>query len=546
LDELIRIAELVKAAVNDKCLDLYMPKALSDDESGWWKIMQKINLEVHTKPLGRQKNSLFATLAFDIALCSFYGIGTSVNETQGLEWLLFSANLGNDWAMGMTVPIAFSINENEEAKPWMRLHLCLSMLKGSHHSMNYLARLFPDDYINIRRVIQNQPEVGDSATEKDYVKVQIDRWAEQAEHLDHLYNTSTPITPLDLQQGILLYLERCAIMSGGFVPNDPHQPLETDLAWTAKVFYPQVETTRDTTISITRRLTNLHYFFLLFEHNIDNLTTALDMLKTQRSNDLDQETDVISTGTLGNLFGVYNSPDMNLNYRLRLGMNFKRRQVEMLQLLLSRGADPFLFIATEDGPTPCPFLTSVLTNNAMATDIMFEHATKRGIDISDKLETIAKDYKISVGQLCIDSLSPEYVISSMSELYENSIFSGTSIEIGPNGLPSASDMAQAMLQVFNDDFIRNPLMLDLLRVKWPKRWTGSKASSLVRLENHFARYISESLAQSSSAHRRDLAETASANLLEPVRNKQKWFHKTRIPSFFSFIKKMLSHNGERH
>jgi hypothetical protein len=769
LDELIRISELVKAAVKDKCPDLTLPKKLSDDESELWRIIQRINLEVQTKPFGREKNSLFATLAFDIALCSLYGLGTSANETQSLEWLLFSANLGNELAMGMTVPLAFSINENEETKSWMRLHLGLSMLKGSHHSANYITKLFPDDCIALRRVIRKRFEGRNSTAENDRIKAQLDRWAD---HLDHLYNASTPSEPFDLDQGISLYLERCAAINGGLVPNDPHRPLGTDLAWTAKALYPPVLEARGTTISTTTRWISLYCFFLLFEQNTDNLVRVLDVLETQWPSDLTREMDVIPTNALNLLVKVYENPDMNLCYRLELGEKFKRRQIEMIQFLLNRGADPFLSVATEDGPILCPFISGVLANNVRITELMLEHASKRGVDISEKLVAIAKEYKVSVGQLCIQSCSdlvldwllshgfctveevcshndrmvsiinyaavkgdsasisvllkhganlystqdvnglppftrtllqngnvktaalllpkskeerhrifniqnhrgyicfgtvlsaalnqnrglisietikflrdagamefivhpgenrnvfdvyfsyfsrggdrkdlssfdsatfailleafhypeqinarfkdtgmtllqvavwradrravelllqygkldinaetgekatafdiaahrkrnppeyvkeggvreirkfhnalsqiicllrsrgaeyhsphPEYFLNSMSEFHEDSSLSGTSIQIGPNGLPSISDMTKSMLHVFSDDFRRNPLILDLLRVKWPKRWTGSKTSGLLKLEDFFSSFISENLPQLSA------------------------------------------------
>ncbi|PMD13268.1 kinase-like protein [Hyaloscypha hepaticicola] len=380
LDELMRISELVKAVVKDKYPDLTLPKKLSDDESELWKIIQKINLEVQTKPLGREKNSLFATLAFDVSLCSLYGLGTSVNETQSLEWLLFSANLGNELAMGMTVPIAFSINENEEMKSWMRLHLGLSMLKGSHHSANYLTKLFPADCIALRRVVQKQSEGRDSTAENDRIKAQLDRWAD---HLDHLYNASTPSEPFDLNQGMSLYLGRCAAINGRFVPNDPHQPLGTDLAWTAKALYPPVLEARGTTISTTPRWISLYCFFLLFEQNTDKVVSVLDVLETLGPSDLTRE--MHATHTLNLLLKVYENPDMNVGYRLKLGENFKLRQIEMLQFLLNRGVDPFLSVATEDGPILCPFISGVMANNALATKLMLEHANNRGIDISEKL-----------------------------------------------------------------------------------------------------------------------------------------------------------------
>jgi ankyrin repeat protein len=693
LDELIRISELVKAAVKDKCPDLTLPKKLSDDESELWRIIQRINLEVQTKPFGREKNSLFATLAFDIALCSLYGLGTSVNETQSLEWLLFSANLGNELAMGMTVPLAFSINENEETKSWMRLHLGLSMLKGSHHSANYITKLFPDDCIALRRVIRKRFEGRNSTAENDRIKAQLDRWAD---HLDHLYNASTPSEPFDLDQGISLYLERCAAINGGLVPNDPHRPLGTDLAWTAKALYPPVLEARGTTISTTTRWISLYCFFLLFEQNTDNLVRVLDVLETQWPSDLTREMDVIPTNALNLLVKVYENPDMNLCYRLELGEKFKRRQIEMIQFLLNRGADPFRTVeevcshndrmvsiinyaavkgdsasisvllkhganlySTQDVNGLPPFTRTLLQNGNVKTaalllpkskeerhrifniqnhrgyicfgtvlsaalnqnrglisietikflrdagamefivhpgenrnvfDVYFSYFSRGGdrkdlssfdsatfailleafhypeqinarfkdtgmtllqvavwradrravelllqygkLDINAETGEKATAFDIAAHRkrnppeyvkeggvreirkfhnalsqiICLlrsrgaeyHSPHPEYFLNSMSEFHEDSSLSGTSIQIGPNGLPSISDMTKSMLHVFSDDFRRNPLILDLLRVKWPKRWTGSKTSGLLKLEDFFSSFISENLPQLSA------------------------------------------------
>ena len=804
----MRIAELAKAVVKDKWPDLSLPESLlSGDESELWEIIQKINLEVHTKPLGRENNSLFATLAFDIALCSFYGLGISVNETQGLEWLLFSANLGNDWAMGMTAPVSFSINENEETKSWMRIHLALSMLKGSRHSKKYLTRLYPNDCIALRGVIQKGSERRDSTAEIDHLSVQLDRWVD---HLDHLCNASTPSEPFSLSQGISLYLERCAAIGGWFMPNNPHRPLETDLAWTAKALYVPVMKARDTEISMTIRWTSIYCFLLLFEQGIDKLVSCLDILKTWWPGNLAWEIDDVPTATLVILLQIYKNPDMNLGYRLKLGRNFKRRQIEMLQLLLDSGADPFVSVATGDGPIICPFICSVLANNVPATELMLEHATKRGIDVSEKLVAIAKEYKTPVGQLCIQaccdlvldlllsrglcnveevylrndrmtsvindaatqgdsacirvlikhaanlystqnvdgippftralvcngniktaalllpksreerhriftiqnrrgyicfgsvlnaalyqnrgsisietieflrdagamefivhpgknwnvfdvyfshisrggdrrdlssfdsvtfailleafhnpeqinarikdtgmtllqvavlradrravelllqygkldinaetndkatafdlaahrkrnppkyikeggvreirkfhnamlqiicllrdrgadhhSLNPVFFMNSMSELHEDSNLSGISIQIEPNGLPSISDMTKSMLHTYSDDYRRNPLALDLLRAKWPKRWTGSKTSELLELEDFLSSYISKNIPLLHASIQNSTL-SSSTNLSEPARYKKKWYHKLRIRSFFSFVKR---------
>jgi len=92
---------------------------------------------------------------------------------------------------------------------------------------------------------------------------------------------------------------------------------------------------------------------------------------------------------------------MSLYYRLKLGTSFNYRQIKMLQLLLNSGADPFLSVATEDGPVLCPFISGVLANNVPATELMLEHAAKWGINMSEKLVAITKEHKSSVTQLCI-------------------------------------------------------------------------------------------------------------------------------------------------
>jgi len=177
----------------------------------------------------------------------------------------------------MTLLLAFSIGENEDTKSWMRLHLALSMLKGSSLSTNYLKRLFPDDYSALRRVIQKRFQ-GDSTAESNYGEAQLDQWTD---HLNHLYNASAPSEPFDLNQGIALYLEKCAAIIGGLAPKYSHQPLETDLAWTARTLYTPAQEAYGTTISVTTRWISLYCFFSLFELSIDELVRLLGILETQ-------------------------------------------------------------------------------------------------------------------------------------------------------------------------------------------------------------------------------------------------------------------------
>lgn len=134
---------------------------LPTDPSAMEQILRSYDDLLHPLNLENPIHLQLSESALDIAFCYWTGIGTALDEQEGLSWLSFAALIGNDLAMSLYAPLEASVDCYPSLELPRRIWQILSTLKGFRESYIYLSVQYAMDIEAIQIFLPVEDDAGD-------------------------------------------------------------------------------------------------------------------------------------------------------------------------------------------------------------------------------------------------------------------------------------------------------------------------------------------------------------------------------------------------
>ncbi|KAL3443684.1 hypothetical protein BJX65DRAFT_311658 [Aspergillus insuetus] len=375
VDKMVQVSEELAGAnlKSERIPELSLELDLPRDRLQFWDSIKPAHDSLLSQPFGRDQNAVLATLALDIALCIFYKIRTATVE-EALQWVKYSAALGNDWAMAMVTPIALSVDGNAETSPF-RPYLVLSSLKGFRVSQRYLQNLFPDDYEALQMMKLDASSAPASACSEARFRSTIGSQNNKSTHLDDEIGRFTKI----YGQSPLI---------------DPSTPFETDLPWSNIYMAPPVP---QPCHKISEGSSSPDESTWQFGQDIDRFEGDIKCAIDEQGKVSAGDFTITNSLRLYSLVFIYTTHSMALPYRVTHGKVFSSRRIEHLQCLLKAGADPLFYMTSGISP----LFAGLLSNDIAIIETLTTTVGIARVALAREIEGMSQVLGVPVGQVCV-------------------------------------------------------------------------------------------------------------------------------------------------